>query len=80
MENTDDAVRAVENVGHLSRAQCRASFEDRFDAARMAANYERVYQRLLHSAPPPAYARGSVISRNGAATVTRRWRARERIF
>jgi hypothetical protein len=41
-------VRSVGNTGRLSRAACRASFEARFDAARMASNYERVYQGLLH--------------------------------
>jgi len=48
VDNIDDAVRAVGNVRRLSRAACRASFEDRFDAVRMASNYERVYRRLLH--------------------------------
>jgi len=47
VDNIDDAVRAVGNAGHLSRARCHAAFADRFDAARMAANYEKVYQRLL---------------------------------
>jgi len=57
VDNVEDAVRAVGNVGRLSRAQCRAEFEERFDAARMAANYEKVYRRLLRAAPPLAYAR-----------------------
>ncbi len=47
VDNIDDAVRAVRNAGNLSRAACRASFEDRFDAVCMASNYERVYRRLL---------------------------------
>jgi glycosyltransferase involved in cell wall biosynthesis len=47
VDNIDDAVRAVGNAGHLSRIACRASFVDRFDAACMASNYEKVYQRLL---------------------------------
>jgi glycosyltransferase involved in cell wall biosynthesis len=47
VDNLDDAVQAVANAGHLSRAACRASFESRFDAACMASNYERVYQRLV---------------------------------
>jgi glycosyltransferase involved in cell wall biosynthesis len=47
VDNLDDAVRAVANVGHLNRAACRASFSSRFDAACMASNYEKVYQLLL---------------------------------
>ncbi len=52
VDNIDEAVAAVGNAGHLSRGDCRESFEDRFDAARMASNYERVYRRLL-SGPHP---------------------------
>ena len=52
VDNIDDAVQAVANIGHLSRAACRASFDDRFDAACMASNYEKVYQRLLHRPYP----------------------------
>src|SRR5207344_1865623 len=46
VDNIDDAVRAVRNVARLSRADCRASFEDRFDAVCMASNYEKVYHRI----------------------------------
>lgn len=52
VDHIDDAVRAVGNAGHLSRAACRASFADRFDAACMASNYENVYQRLLRHPHP----------------------------
>jgi glycosyltransferase involved in cell wall biosynthesis len=52
VDNIDDAVKAVRNAGQLSRADCRASFEERFDAACMASNYERVYQRLVHGPYP----------------------------
>jgi glycosyltransferase involved in cell wall biosynthesis len=52
VDNMDDAVRAVGNVARLSRAGCRAAFEDRFDAACMAANYERVYRRLVNGPYP----------------------------
>jgi glycosyltransferase involved in cell wall biosynthesis len=47
VESIDDAVRAVGNAGSLSRAACRASFAGRFDSARMASNYEQVYERLV---------------------------------
>jgi glycosyltransferase involved in cell wall biosynthesis len=52
VDNIDDAVRAVRNAPQLSRAACRASFEERFDAACMASNYERVYQRLVNGPYP----------------------------
>jgi glycosyltransferase involved in cell wall biosynthesis len=52
VDNIDDAVQAVGSAAQLRRADCRASFEDRFDAACMASNYERVYHRLLSGAYP----------------------------
>jgi glycosyltransferase involved in cell wall biosynthesis len=52
VDDLDDAVRAVGDTARLSRATCRASFEDRFDAACMASNYERVYQRLVRGPYP----------------------------
>jgi glycosyltransferase involved in cell wall biosynthesis len=42
----DEAVRAVRQVDHLSRADCRASFEARFMARRMAEDYLALYERL----------------------------------
>lgn len=45
-ESIDEAVEAVEQVGQLSRSQCRAGFNRRFEAARMASDYVRIYQRL----------------------------------
>lgn len=54
VDNLEDAVRAVANVRHLNRAACRASFADRFQAARMASRYEGVYRRLQHAARPDA--------------------------
>jgi glycosyltransferase involved in cell wall biosynthesis len=52
VDNMDDAVAAVWNAAHLSRRDCRESFENRFDAACMASNYERVYRRLLNGQYP----------------------------
>jgi glycosyltransferase involved in cell wall biosynthesis len=52
VDNIDDAARAVRNVARLSRRNCRASFEDRFDAVCMASNYEKVYHRILHGPYP----------------------------
>jgi len=43
----DDLVRAAAEVGKLSRQGCREVFEKRFTSAVMAANYERVYYRVI---------------------------------
>lgn len=42
----DEAVRAVARVDQLSRADCRAAFEKRFTAGRMANDYLSLYERL----------------------------------
>jgi len=46
VDNVEDAVSAAERVAQLDRQVCRRAFEERFDAARMAQDYLRVYQRL----------------------------------
>lgn len=43
----EDAVRAVEEVHKIDRARCRAVFEERFSARRMAQDYLAIYQNLL---------------------------------
>ena len=43
----DEAVRAVERIGELDRRRCRAEFEHRFTAERMARDYAAVYERFL---------------------------------
>jgi glycosyltransferase involved in cell wall biosynthesis len=43
----EDAVRAVEEVHKIERARCRAVFEERFSARRMAQDYLAIYQNLL---------------------------------
>ncbi len=50
VDTVDDAVKAVDDVGRLSRHACRRAFERRFDATRMARNYVDVYSRLIHNA------------------------------
>jgi hypothetical protein len=40
-------------VPELSRHRCREIFEERFTARRMAQEYLRVYQRLIHQHPTP---------------------------
>lgn len=47
VDGVDEAVRAVARLPELDRSRCRAAFERRFTAARMADDYERVYRRLV---------------------------------
>jgi glycosyltransferase involved in cell wall biosynthesis len=64
VDGVDEAVRAVGRVSELSRRACRQTFEERFDAARMAQDYLEVYRGLVHggralfgdngTTPPPA--------------------------
>lgn len=47
VETVDEAVRAVDAAASLDRRRCRAVFEQRFSAQRMARDYVAVYRRLL---------------------------------
>ncbi len=47
VDDIDEAVRAVTRALALPRAACRAYFEERFRAARMAEDYVAIYERLL---------------------------------
>jgi glycosyltransferase involved in cell wall biosynthesis len=47
VDDLDEAVRAVGRIPELSQRECRAAFEARFTAARMACDYVRVYHRLF---------------------------------
>ncbi len=46
----EGAVRAVGQVGSLSRIASRRYFEEKFTAARMAADYVAIYQKMAQSA------------------------------
>lgn len=46
VEDVEDAVRAVERIGSISRRRCREVFEQRFTARRMAQDYLAVYGEL----------------------------------
>ncbi len=50
VNNVDEAVDAVCEIGMLDRGAIRAVFENRFSSERMAKNYLEVYDRLI--APP----------------------------
>ena len=47
VDSVEEAVKAVDRVGSLSRTECRKIFERRFSASRMAGDYVREYTRLL---------------------------------
>ncbi|MBF6568607.1 MAG: glycosyltransferase family 4 protein [Candidatus Binataceae bacterium] len=48
--NTDDLVDAVRRVAQMSRRACRDEFDQRFTSEVMAANYLRLYRRLIENA------------------------------
>jgi glycosyltransferase involved in cell wall biosynthesis len=47
-ETIDEGVEAVELATRLSRGDCRRAFETRFSIARMAADYVRLYERIIN--------------------------------
>jgi glycosyltransferase involved in cell wall biosynthesis len=47
----DDAVAAARMIPKFNRVRCREIFEQRFSARRMAADYVRVYERLICPQP-----------------------------
>jgi len=49
-----EAVQAVRCIAELSREQCRATFEQRFTAARMTRDYLQVYEQLICGCGPGA--------------------------
>jgi glycosyltransferase involved in cell wall biosynthesis len=53
VDTLEEAVEAVRRVPELSRQRCREIFEERFTAERMARDYVRVYERLMHQHPTP---------------------------
>ena len=46
VNDLDEAIAATSHIDTIDRRACRRSFERRFTAARMAADYERLYRRL----------------------------------
>lgn len=47
VSSLDEAVEAARSADRLDRRRIRARFEQRFSAARMACDYERIYARLV---------------------------------
>ena len=46
VDSVDDAVKALQRIGQLSRAHCREVFEQRFSVRRMAEQYTTLYHQL----------------------------------
>ena len=46
-ENLSEMVAAVERIGEIDRQRCRASFDERFTADRMARDYVALYERII---------------------------------
>ncbi|WP_407156726.1 glycosyltransferase family 4 protein [Bradyrhizobium sp. STM 3557] len=51
--SVEEAVQAIPSMLALDRRMIRARFEERFSAARMAADYVKLYQKLLRKRPAP---------------------------
>ncbi len=49
VDGQDDALAHAARVGELDRRRCRAVFEQRFSAERMARDYVKVYERLVEA-------------------------------
>jgi glycosyltransferase involved in cell wall biosynthesis len=52
VEHLDDAVDAVHRIAEVDRRQCRAEFEERFTADRMARDYVEVYEQIISGRTP----------------------------
>lgn len=61
VETIDDAVRALDRIARLDRAECRSVFETRFDAREMARQYETVYREAVHRASAPVAVAGGAV-------------------
>ena len=47
VDNLDEAIAATRRIEQIDRAACRAAFERRFSAPRMARDYVRVYEQVI---------------------------------
>ncbi len=51
-DTEDDLVAAVERIGEIDRARCRAEVERRFSPSAMVECYEQVYEQLIEQPAP----------------------------
>jgi glycosyltransferase involved in cell wall biosynthesis len=67
VDDVEQALRAVERLGTLSRRACRQAFEARYDAARMTSEYLEVYRKVARHADRRLWLVPSVPGRSVAA-------------
>lgn len=58
-DTTEDALEAIGRIDRLDRGEVRRAFERRFTAARMAADYVRLFERVSAEAAAPHAQRGA---------------------
>jgi glycosyltransferase involved in cell wall biosynthesis len=66
VSDVDEAVRAIPGLLALDRRAIRARFEERFSAARMAADYSRIYQTMLAQASGTRFRLSALAARSAA--------------
>jgi hypothetical protein len=49
VDDIEGALQALEKLPQFDRERCRKVFEQRFSAARMAADYLKIYQTLIET-------------------------------
>jgi glycosyltransferase involved in cell wall biosynthesis len=69
--SVEEAARALRRARTLDRRACRARFEERFTAARMARDYVGVYEQLLGKAGPGTWRAGRTSAPGFKAVVER---------
>ena len=52
VEDMDEAEAALRRIDQIDRGACRAAFEARFSAARMAAEYVEAYEEIIWAMRP----------------------------
>ena len=70
VDNEEQAIRAVYELGRLDRRVVRARFEERFAASRMAKLYESRYREMLARGGREEFEKGSAISRPAVGTAS----------
>lgn len=70
VDNEEQAIRAVNELGRLDRRVVRARFEERFAASRMAKEYERRYRALLGRGGREGFEKGAAISLPAVGTAS----------
>ena len=71
-ENLSEMVAAVERIGEIDRQRCRAAFDQRFTADRMAREYVALYERIIEEraavTTPKIHTLGAGLLFDGAMT------------